>query len=140
MADERDHRLVLVRATKRRGGQWAYDDYDVRRTHRDGPEPCTSFCCLRMEHGAQSSRDRGYASTREEAMIEFKRAWRGTQSGRKVVVRQDHIALLDVRAFHQPADLARDRAVSRLSVPAVKMTNRVIPRKQIAWLGLRGSK
>jgi hypothetical protein len=77
---------------------------------------------------------------REEAMIEFKRAWRGTQSGRKVVVRQDHIALLDVRAFHQPADLARDRAVSRLSVPAVKMTNRVIPRKQIAWLGLRGSK
>ena len=46
----------LVRATKRRGGQWA-------------------------------------------------------QSGRKVVVRQDHIALLDVRAFHQPADLARDRAV-----------------------------
>jgi hypothetical protein len=39
MADERDHRLVLVRATKRRGGQWAYDDYDVRRTDRDGPEP-----------------------------------------------------------------------------------------------------
>ena len=92
-----------------------------------------------MEHGAQSSRDRGYASTREEAMIEFKRAWRGTQSGRKVVVRQDHIALLDVRRFINRLTW-REIVLCRLSVPAVKMTNRVIPRKQIAWLGLRGSK
>ena len=76
--------LTLKRASKHRpGGPWSDDDYDVfdgerhvgriMWTHAASKE--TPWFWTITARVPQSTADRGYAASREDAMAEFKEAW-----------------------------------------------------------------
>jgi hypothetical protein len=80
------HQLILVRPNKSRGrGQWSQDDYDVwdsdgkivgrifQSSHAPLERPWFWTITCRVPH---LPTDRGYASTLEDAMEAFKRAWK----------------------------------------------------------------
>ena len=80
--------LLLVRANKSRGGgHWREDDYDVRADdgrvvgrimlHPQAPSGGRSwFWTCTARYGPKFPNDRGYAASREEAMVEFQTQWR----------------------------------------------------------------
>jgi hypothetical protein len=81
-----NHQLVLVRASKSRGGQWSDDDFDVRLDDASGQvigrifrtfietseRPWFWMITARFP---QKPTERGIAVTREEAMTAFRLAW-----------------------------------------------------------------
>ena len=75
--------LLLKRAPKGRAGEWSPDDYDVfdgKRIvgrimlHPQGPEGRPWFWSI-ISRVPQSTDDRGYSATREQAMADFKARW-----------------------------------------------------------------
>jgi hypothetical protein len=82
--------LVLVSARESRGGgEWSYDDYDVRLGDANGQVVGKIFKAIMAPDGLnwlwtitertpRKLTDRGYAATREQAMEAFKRAWAST--------------------------------------------------------------
>jgi hypothetical protein len=86
MSHGRSPKLILVHANKSRpSGKWTDDDYDVwdwnakvvGRIFRAPVEPPgRSWFWTSTVRLPQYPTVRGYAATREEAMEEFKRAWR----------------------------------------------------------------
>ena len=77
--------LTLKRASKSRpSGTWSDDDYDVFDGERHiGRIMWTHAASTETRHGSGRSRracrnstaDRGYAASREQAMADFKAAW-----------------------------------------------------------------
>ena len=83
MPDARQQ-FVLVRASKNRPeGKWADDDYDVLnasgrvvgRIFRPPQAPDGQPWFWSLLRTPQRATDRGYATTRERAMLEFRAAW-----------------------------------------------------------------
>ena len=78
--------LVPVRASKSRGGKWSDHDYDVCLGDAQGrligrifnavmaPQDRPWFWTI-TAGGPQQPTERGYTTTREEAMAAFKQAW-----------------------------------------------------------------
>jgi hypothetical protein len=76
--------LILRRASKSRpSGEWSDDDYDVFdgeqyvgriMSHPQTPKGRPWFWTI-TARVPQSTRDRGYAESREQAMADFKVAW-----------------------------------------------------------------
>ena len=87
MPYHRDQKFILVHASKSRPrGQWFDDNYDVwdgkakvvgRIFRATTTPPSRPWFWTITERALQRPTDFGYAPTREEAMEEFKRAWRG---------------------------------------------------------------
>ena len=77
--------LTLVRANKSRGsGHWSDDDYDVYdgdrvigriMRHPQAPEGEPWFWTITARRRTPSVSDRGYAASREQAMVDFKARW-----------------------------------------------------------------
>jgi hypothetical protein len=74
--------LTLVRANKScGGGHWSDDDYASGRVigrimlHPQSPKDQPSFCTITACEAKQTNYNKGYASTREQAMAEFKEQW-----------------------------------------------------------------
>ena len=87
MPHGRHPKLILVHASKSRpSGKWTDDDYDVWDWNAKvvgriflataAPQGRSWFWTITVRL-PQCPTVRGYAATREEAMEEFKRAWRG---------------------------------------------------------------
>ena len=87
MPHGRSPKLIFVHASKSRPrGQWSDDDYDVwdgnakvvgHIFRAPASPPGRSWFWIITVRFPQYPTLRGYAATREEAMAEFKRAWRG---------------------------------------------------------------
>ena len=87
MSHGRSPKLILVHANKSRpSGKWTDDDYDVwdwnakvigRIFRAPVAPPGRSWFWTITVRQPQHPTVRGYAATRDEAMAEFKRAWRG---------------------------------------------------------------
>ena len=87
MPHDRSPKLILVHVSKSRpSGKWSDDDYDVWdanakvvgrifRVVTTAPQGRPWFWTF--TRAPQRATDRGYAATREKAMEEFKRAWKG---------------------------------------------------------------
>ena len=74
--------LSLARAARSRDGDWSADDYDVFEGNRQigrivlttgGPQGMPWFWTITAR--AESTQNRGYAVSREQAMREFKARW-----------------------------------------------------------------
>lgn len=74
--------LTLVRATKIRDGEWSSDDYDVLEGNRQvgritltaqAPEGKPWLWTITVR--AESAQNRGFAVSREQAMLEFNARW-----------------------------------------------------------------
>jgi hypothetical protein len=87
MPDHRDQKFILVHASKSRpSGKGSDDDYDVwdgkakvvgRIFRATATPPGRPWFWMITEVALQRPTDLGYAATCDEAMEEFKRAWRG---------------------------------------------------------------
>jgi hypothetical protein len=91
MNDSPDQHFVLVSARKSHGADfWNKDDYDVRLGDRSGPvvgriirhpsapEGQPWFWTITAREQPPSVYNRGYATSREQAMADFKARWLAT--------------------------------------------------------------
>jgi hypothetical protein len=80
------NQFVLMKASKKRGGDWwSPDDYDVRDSHgkvvgRIPPPASTERPAVVLDDNGTPpvSHNRGYSTTREHAMADFKARWAAT--------------------------------------------------------------
>lgn len=84
MTDSLDQ-FVLIKASKSRGGVWSDDDYYVRdrahnvvgriMLHPQAPKDWPWFWTITAREISPSVHNRGYSTTREQAMTDFKARW-----------------------------------------------------------------
>ena len=106
--------FTLVRSNKNRGG--GDDDFDVRDgervigrivRHPQAPKEAPWFWAITAESRKSSLADRGYASSGEDAVMQFKAQWlRDDLVCRRVVdVQKPHVPSFIVRCVHCNAQI-----------------------------------
>jgi len=81
-----DHRLLLVKASESRSGEWSTpDEYDVCdragkvvgriRRHPEAPEIHPWLWTITTREGPPSVHNHGYSGTREQALTDFEAGW-----------------------------------------------------------------
>ena len=85
MTDHPLDQFVLIKASKSRGGVWSDDDYYVRdqahnvvgriMLHPQAPRDRPWFWNITAPEISPSVHNRGYSTTREQAMTDFKARW-----------------------------------------------------------------